>query len=66
MYSSIQQFITLMSQSLHKYTQTHVLYTFYCTYISHLVSIWDHTMGFYIKNRCNLGSVFFEGLKMTQ
>ena len=40
-------FTILMSQSLHKYTQTHVFYNLYCTFISHLVSIWDHIMGFY-------------------
>ena len=28
-------------------------------------ALWDPTMRFY-KNLCNLGSVFFEGLKMTQ
>ena len=30
------------------------------------VSIWDPTMRFYKKNLCDLGSVFFEGLKMNQ
>ena len=30
------------------------------------MSIWDPTMRFYKKNLCNLGSVLFEGLKITQ
>ena len=39
---------------------------FCCTFITHLVSIWDPTMHFYKKNLCDLGSVFFEGLEMNQ
>jgi hypothetical protein len=55
-----------MFQSLHKCTQTHVFYNFYCTFITHLVSIWDPTMRFYKKIYVILDLFFFEGLKMTR